>query len=98
MFVNQFRLSGVCKRINEMMSKDAKDVQGYYLTLATIGESFGVYVPSSAVGVELLEDGAFLEVSGELKTKAVVNKDNRTSSVSALSVTHVALCDSPFRS
>jgi len=95
MFLNQFKLSGVCTKISQMLN-DKGGIQGFYLNIATIGESYGVYVPIAIQGSSDLKEGQCYEVSGKLKTKYSVNKNDKVSSVAALSVEAITKVVNPL--
>jgi hypothetical protein len=95
MFKNEFVVSGICKRVSEIKN-DAKEVQGLYVTIATIGDSYSMYVQKDCPGRDHCKLEEFLEIHGHLKTKYVVNKDEKANSIAALGVDQVLVGDNPL--
>jgi len=94
-FKNEFVVSGFCKRINEMKDDKGK-VSGLYVTIATIGDSYSVYVGIGIPGYDSVKVDVFLEIHGHLKTKFVVSKNEKASSIAGLGVDKVLVSESPL--
>lgn len=94
MFKNEFVLSGICKRANEMKN-DKGQVQGLYFSIASIGDSYSMYAPVGCPGYDDVREDEFLEVTGHLKTKIIV-KSEKGSSIAGLSVDKITVQNNPL--
>jgi len=94
-FKNEYVVDGICKRINEMKD-DKGGVSGLYITIATIGESYSVYVPKGTPGYDLVKLEEFLQVNGHLKTKFVINKNEKANSIAGLGVDRITVIKNPL--
>ena len=95
-FINEFKLSGICNKISMMKNDSTGAVQGFYASIATIGESYGVYIPAVIPGSAEIKEGQCYELSGHLKTKYSVNKNDKVSSVAGLAVVSVVKIPNPL--
>lgn len=95
MFVNNFKLSGFCKK-KSILKNDNGMLQGFYISLATLGESYGVYIPENVAGSHEIKEGSFYEIEGNLKTKYSVTKNDRVSSIASLGVVSIVEKADPF--
>lgn len=96
MFKNNFLLTGFVKKISELNDSKTEKLIGYYLMIATIGESFGVFVPLTIPNCEKVKLEDFVEITGIIKTKIVISGEKNTSSIAKLSVVSIEVQTSPF--
>lgn len=100
MFTNNFQLSGLVQKKNDLEDDKGK-FQGSYCMLAGLGETFGVYIGKDIEGVQNINVGGFYQFEGSLKTKSILKAQSddskNISSIIGLNVSTVKKVENPIK-